>query len=191
MDRRLALKQLAMITGGFMVIPSCDFSRENILAAYEKLQINEDHKKLLTKVVETIIPGGEILGAKELDIQDFVLVMANDCLDEEKQGKFTDGLKQFDQYVENKFGQKFGQMEQAKAEEIFNSIVNTKKTENKVDKGNMEDLQYFLSSTKQFTLQGYLNSEYFMTEIMPYELIPRGFQGERIIDQSEKINTNG
>jgi hypothetical protein len=194
MDRRIALKQLALITGGFMVIPSCDFSRENILAAYEKLQINGDHKNLLSKVVETIIPGGEILGAKELDIQDFVLVMANDCLNEENQMAFTNGLKQFDQYVLKKFGKRFEKMEQTKAEEVFNNIVSDKKEqpENEKEEGiTREELQYFLNTTKRFTLQGYVNSEYFMTEVMPYELIPKKFQGEKIIDQTEKINTNG
>ena len=33
----------------------------------------------------------------------------------------------------------------------------------------------FLAITKQFALQGYLNSEYFMTEIKPYELVPARF----------------
>ncbi|MEX2593173.1 MAG: gluconate 2-dehydrogenase subunit 3 family protein [Anditalea sp.] len=194
MDRRIALKQLALITGGLMAIPACDFSRENILAAYDKLKINADHRNLLSKVVETIIPGGEILGAKELDIQDFVLVMANDCLSEEDQGTFTNGLKQFDQYVQKEYGKQFVKMDQAKAEEVFNSIVNAKEvhSENQVKEDfNRDELKHFLNTTKRLTLHGYLNSEYFMTEIMPYELIPEGFQGEKIIDPSEKINTNG
>ena len=126
MDRRIALKQLAVITGGLMVFPSCDFSREKILAAYEKLQINEEHKVLLSKVVETILPGGEIKGAKELNMQDFVLVMANDCLDDEKRENFTKGLKHFDSYVQKEFGKRFVKMEQSEAEEIFKQIVNTK-----------------------------------------------------------------
>jgi len=55
----------------------------------------------------------------------------------------------------------------------------------------MEGLKYFLNTTKRFTLQGYLSSQYFMTEVMPYNMVPGGFQGERLIDPTEKINING
>ena len=194
MDRRIALKQLALLAGGLVAIPSCDFSRENILAAYKKLQINADHKKLLTKVVETIIPGGDIPGAKELDIQDFVLVMANDCLSEANQMDYTNGLKQCDQFVQKEFGNRFEKMDQAKAEEVFTSMVSAHGDELGKKEGeeyNREEIRYFLNTTKRFTLQGYLKSEYFMTEVMPYKLIPEKFQGQKIINQSEKINTNG
>ena len=191
MDRRIALKQLALFTGGLMVIPSCDFSKENILAAYEKLQITEDHKDLLTKVVATILPGGEIRGAEELNIQDFVLVMANDCLSEEDQLKFINGLKHFDSYVKKKYGSRFGKMDQSKAEEVFNTVVNNEDKSPKKDGFDINELNYFLETTKRFTLQGYLSTEYFMTEVMPYKMIPGGFQGEKLIDPSVKINING
>lgn len=193
MDRRIALKQLAVLTGGLMVFPSCDFNPEKILAAYERLQINEEHKSLLSKVVETILPGGDIKGAKELNMQDFVLVMANDCLEDEKRERFTQGLKHFDAYVQKEFGKSFVKMEQAEAEEVFNQIVKAKENPgNKNEKEKESDsFQYFLDTTKRFTLQGYLNSEYFMTDIMPYNLIVGGFKGEKIINPSEKINTNG
>src|SRR5690554_317864 len=115
MDRRLALKQLALFTGGLMAFPSCDFSRENVLEAYEKLQVSEAHRSLLAKVVETILPGGDIVGARELDMQDFVLVMANDCLNEEDQIRFVKGLKNFDSYVKKHAGSSFEEMDQEAA----------------------------------------------------------------------------
>jgi len=186
MERRLALKQLALITGGIMAFPSCDFSRENVLAAYEKLQVTDAQKNILAKVVETILPGGDIVGAKELDMQDFVLVMANDCLGEEEQQRVVKGLKNFDQYIQKKSGSSFGKMDQEAAEKSFMAIV-----EAEDERGEVEELKYFLNTTKRFTLQGYLSSEYFMTEVMPYQMIPGGFQGEKLIDPTEKINTNG
>ena len=186
MDRRLALKQLALFTGGLMAFPSCDFSRENVLAAYEKLRVTEAHRSLLAKVVETILPGGDIVGARELEMQDFVLVMANDCLGEEEQSRFIKGLKNFDAYVNKQTGSIFGKMDQDAAEKSFMAIVDSE------DKsGEVEELKYFLNTTKRFTLQGYLSSEYFMTEVMPYNMVPGGFQGEKVINPLEKINING
>ena len=186
MDRRLALKQLALFTGGLMAFPSCDFSRENVLEAYEKLQVSEAHRSLLAKVVETILPGGDIVGARELDMQDFVLVMANDCLNEDDQIRFVKGLKNFDSYVKKHAGSSFEEMDQEAAEKNFVNIIGSED-----ESGQMEELKYFLNTTKRFTLQGYLSSEYFMTEVMPYNMIPGGFQGEKIINPSEKINING
>jgi len=194
MDRRLALKQLAFFTGGLFVVPSCDFGEGNILAAYEKLQITEAHKKLLSKVVETILPGGEITGAKELNIQDFILVMANDCLAAENQLRFTNGLKQFDLYVQKEHEGRLEKMPQKKAEEVYKAAVNIQQQdeENPRTEGfDKYDIKYFLETSKKFTLQGYLSSEYFMTEIMPYEMIPGGFQGEVLIEPNEKIILNG
>ena len=184
MDRRIALKQLAWVTGGIFLLPSCDFSSENILAAYDKLQVNEDHRNLLGKVVETILPGGEVVGARELNIQDFLLVMANDCLDEENQQRFIKGLKGFDTYVKERFGSRFETMDQANSEKVFTEIVNA-------EDDDIADFKYFLDTSKRFALQGYLSSEYFMTEVMPYKMIAGGFQGEKRIDPSEKINING
>lgn len=186
MDRRLALKQLALFTGGLMAFPSCDFSRENVLAAYEKLQVSEAHRSLLAKVVETILPGGDIVGARELDMQGFVLVMANDCLGEEDQSRFVEGLKGFGAYVKKQSGNSFEKMDQESAESSYMAIV-----ESEDNSGEMEALKYFLNTTKRFTLQGYLSSEYFMTEVMPYNMVPGGFQGEKMIDPTAKINING
>jgi hypothetical protein len=42
----------------------------------------------------------------------------------------------------------------------------------------------FISTTKRFALQGYLNSEYFMTEIKPYELVPARFYGSKKIENA-------
>src|SRR5690606_29763508 len=104
MDRRLALKQLALLTGGMMAFPSCDFSQEKVLEAYEKLQVIDARRKLLATVVETILPGGDSVGARELSMQDFVLVIANACLHAEDQSRFVSGLQTFDVYLKKVSG---------------------------------------------------------------------------------------
>ena len=191
MNRREALRQLGIMAGGLMIIPSCDLSRENVLLAYEKLQITEGHQQLLAKVVETILPGGEITGARELNIQDYVLVMANDCLAAENQRRFVAGLKQFGGFVQQKYGSSFEEMPQTKAEEVYMAAVSQQEENPKDKEFNLDEIKYFLGLSKRYTLEGYLSSEYFMTEIMPYEMIPGGFQGEVLIEPQQKLNING
>lgn len=62
-------------------------------------------KQLLGKIADTIIPPGKIKGASDLEIQDFILVMVNDCMDEDAQKSFTKGFKAFENYTINKTGE--------------------------------------------------------------------------------------
>ena len=88
MNRRHALRHIALISGGLALIPSCDFSKEDILAAYENLKITATQKALIASISDSIIPAGEIKGALDLAVPDFILVMVNDCFTKENQEKF-------------------------------------------------------------------------------------------------------
>jgi hypothetical protein len=183
MKRRDALRNLALITGGLVLVPSCDFSKEDILAAYDKLKVSSDMKQLLAEIADTIIPSGETKGASDLEVQDFILVMVNDCMDEDAQKSFTKGFKSFENYTINKTGNKFGQLEPSQQEEVVLSGLQEEDED-------YIDLRGFLGTTKRFTIQGFLLSEYIQTEVKPYSLIPGDYQGEVLISslKSEKIN---
>lgn len=187
MDRRLALKQLAMLTGGAILIPSCDFSQESVLEAYQNLNVNASDQHALKGVLNVLFPGIHLKKAEELDLHEFVLVMANDCLSEEDQQSFVKGLKQLDGYSKKAFGKTFGQMEAEEGAEAFKNALSA-------DEGNSktpDTIRDFLATTKRFGLQGYLTSSYYMTEIMPYNMIPGGYKGSVPITEIERINTNG
>jgi hypothetical protein len=88
MQRREALKSLAILTGGAVLIPSCNFEKEDILAAYSNLQITSSLQTLLGEIANAIIPPAQLKGAADLAVQDFILVMVNDCLDKDQQTQF-------------------------------------------------------------------------------------------------------
>ncbi|WP_439483201.1 gluconate 2-dehydrogenase subunit 3 family protein [Cyclobacterium plantarum] len=180
MDRRSAMKQLAVLTGGVFMIPSCDFSEEAILQAYQNLNITASQKALLTQITNTIFPGTTLKRAEEIQLQDFVLVMCNDCLKENQQQSFVAGLKQWDEFTKQNFGQAFSKMDQ---KEAADSIRQTMSME-AAPESDAALMAKFLAITKQFALQGYLNSEYFMTEIKPYELVPARFFGSKKIENA-------
>jgi len=180
MDRRSAMKQLAILTGGAVMMPACDFSEESILQAYQNLNITQSDKVLLTKVTNTIFPGTTLKKAEELMIQDFVLVMSNDCLGAAQQAAFVNGLKNWDNFSKENFGTVFSKMDQKEAEDAFVKTMAMEGT-NESPTG---QARQFLGTTKRFALQGYLNSEYFMTEIKPYELVPARFYGSKRIENA-------
>ncbi|MCC5937565.1 MAG: gluconate 2-dehydrogenase subunit 3 family protein [Lunatimonas sp.] len=184
MDRRLALKQLALLTGGAVLIPSCDFSQESALVAYKKLQITASDKATLTDVVNTIFPGIKLKKGDEVDVPDFVLIMANDCLSKEEQSSFVAGLKAMDAYTKKTFGKTLGMMEAMEAAATYRQLMAK-------EDGQAAKVKDFLSTTKRFALQGFLTSAYYMTEIMPYTMIPGGYRGSVPVSEIERINTNG
>jgi len=185
MNRRIALRHLALISGGLALIPSCDFSSDDILAAYDKLKVTASQKSLLGDISNTIIPAGEIKGALDLEVLDFILVMINDCFTAENQALFTQGLAAFPAYVKKSAGSNFDKLDTKKKEEVI-------QTGAKLESGETEEgmtnkaIAYFLNTAKRFTIQGYMASEYIQSEVIPYSLIPGEYNGAVLISDLQK-----
>ncbi len=69
MDRRKALVNLGILTGGMVLLPSCEFSKEKISFALNNLQVTESQESLLKDIVSFLIPEGDLPGAGSLNVQ--------------------------------------------------------------------------------------------------------------------------
>lgn len=190
MNRRIALRHLALISGGLVLIPSCDFSKEDILAAYDNLKVTASQKTLLGLISDTIIPAGEIKGALDLEVPDFILVMVDDCFTQENQEKFSAGLAALPEHVKAVTGKKFEELSTKEKEEAI--LAATKLEGDDTEEGKKKAaVAYFLNSTKRLTIQGYMASEYIQTEVIPYSLIPGEYNGAVLISDLQKPRVNG
>jgi hypothetical protein len=190
MNRRIALRHLALISGGLTLIPSCDFSTDDILAAYQNLKVTASQKSLLGAVSDTIIPAGEIKGALNLEVHDFILVMVNDCMTQENQEKFSKGLAAFPNFVQKSSGKKFESLSTKEKEELI--LQGTKLEGDDSPEGKERAvISYFLNTAKRLTIQGYMASEYIQTDIIPYSLIPGEYNGAVLISDLQKPRVNG
>lgn len=188
MQRREALKSLAILTGGAVLIPSCNFEKEDILAAYSNLQITPTLQTLLGQIADTIIPPAQLKGASDLAVQDFILVMVNDCLDKDQQTEFTKGLQEFNAFSKKTGGANFSKLEPATKEKVVTEgLAIPEETSDE----NLKSVHRFLATTKRFTIQGFMMSEYIMTEVKPYSLIPGKYNGEVLISSISNIKING
>lgn len=183
MKRRDALRNLALITGGLVLVPSCDFSKEDILSAYKNLDITPTLKQLLAEIADTIIPSGNLKGAADIEVQDFILVMVNDCIDEDGQKAFMKGLQGFEAFSKKTAGNAFSKLSSSEKEKLILDGLASEAEDQK-------DTKTFLGMTKRFTVQGFMMSEYIQTEVKPYSLIPGDYQGEVLIAdlKTDKIN---
>ncbi|PZX57884.1 gluconate 2-dehydrogenase subunit 3 family protein [Algoriphagus chordae] len=190
MNRRIALRHLALISGGLALIPSCDFSSDDILAAYENLKVTTSQKQLLGAISDSIIPAGELKGALELEVPDFILVMVNDCMTAENQVLFSTGLAAFPAYAKNTVGKKFDQLSSREKEDLIQGGIDLQPAETPEGEKDRA-ISYFLNTTKKLTMQGYMASEYIQTEIIPYSLIPGPYNGAALISENQKPRING
>ena len=188
MDRRNALRNLGILTGGMVLLPSCDFSQEKVSLALNKLSIKASEESLMKELVSCIIPEGDIPGAASLKVHDFVWVMVDDCLNEKDQTKFLKGLQSFEASVKKSNGKSFLTMEQDEQEKTLTAILNkTSKTAESTE----GEINFFVSMTKRLTAYGYMESEYIMKEVMPYTLVPGSYGPCETIDKTKRINVNG
>lgn len=182
MRRRVALKNLGLITGGILFLPSCNFSEEKAAIALNKLQITKNQETLLMEIVDTMLPEGTIRGAKTLGVHNFVWIMIDDCANSKKQETFINGLNLFDEKVRNTAKNSFDKLSKDEKLHTLTYLMDMNSEE--------KDLTDFLQTTKSYAIWGFKQSEYFMTEIMPYNLVPGTFGLCETIDNSTKINTN-
>ncbi|TKC09569.1 gluconate 2-dehydrogenase subunit 3 family protein [Pedobacter frigoris] len=158
MERRLAIKQVLILAGGMMVLPSC--LRESGKASIElkNLDIDLDQENILAEITEMIIPKTDTPGAKDLKLHLFVLKMVDDCYEKKDQQIFSKGLE----YV--------CKLEEGERKQ-FVIDANAKKEQLNGDAYN------FFNMVKDRTIGGYMNSKYVMSNLVIWELVPGRYNG--------------
>lgn len=186
-NRRVALKQLGLITGGVLLLPMCARQPKQPTIALKNLVITGDQEALLAEVSEAIIPATDIPGAKALEVPKFVLRMVDDCYDADAQKSFVAGLAQFDEEAQKKIGKSFVDATPEEREGFLKSIEETKKAAG--ENAPQTDLVKFYDIAKDRTVQGFLESKYIMTDVLVHTMIPGRFNGCVEIKDKNDIQT--
>ncbi len=166
MQRRTALKNVAATMGAMVALPAwaSGWNAKNIQKA-GLLTIAEDD--MLAEVVETLIPVTDTPGAKELNVHRFVQRVVADCYEPGTQKTLTDGLASLDKYSQQTFKKPFVKSTPAQRIHILQGL----------ELNDEPSVKAFFPLVKNLTIQGYMNSEYVMTNITHYEMIPGRWHG--------------
>ncbi|RCH55372.1 gluconate 2-dehydrogenase subunit 3 family protein [Mucilaginibacter hurinus] len=164
MNRRIAIRNLALVLGGAMLFPAELVAGVKNLITLKNIKVTPDQERLLADIAETIIPKTSTPGAKDLTLHLFVLTMVDDCYNKTDQDNFIKGLVQFNELSVNRNAGAFSVWPVADREAFLLSIeqANTYPTE----------LNRFYKIVKDKTVQGYTQSQFFMTKEIVYELVP-------------------
>ena len=167
MQRRSAIKNLALTIGGTIVLPSWANAWNKESFQNSPFYISPSQENLLAEIVETIIPKTDTPGAKELNIHQFTTKMVSDCYDKKSQETFTKGFDLVDVAAKKDFSKPFVECEAKQKLAILSKMSNSENNDEKS----------FVRLVKNLTIQGYLSSEYVMTNLRVYEFAPARYHG--------------
>src|SRR6185437_4810403 len=166
-DRRTAFRRLALISVGAALLPSClgDHSKASIVL--KNFSVDGDQERLLEELAATLIPSGSTPGAREVSAHLFTLKMLDDCSSKEEQEQFLRGLRRFDEAARASAGRSFIKADTPAREAFLASIENGKLAD--------KDLHFCYSTAKRMTVLAYSSSQYYLTRVHVYELVPGRF----------------
>jgi hypothetical protein len=171
MNRRSVLKRLSIITAGVIVAPACNQSGTGTATTLKNISVSTKDQDMLASLAETILPVTKnFTGSRDLKSHEFLLRMIDDCTSPEDQKKFTDGLKSFNQYSQDKFGRLFTGLSDAQKNTLLTELG-----KNNEIHGGVND---FYKTVRRYTLQSFTTSKPYMLKIKKYNMVPGGnFKG--------------
>jgi len=168
-DRRTAMRQLALLSVSAALLPSClgDHSRPDLVL--KNFQVDGMGQKTLEELTATLIPTTDTPGAKETSAYLFVLKMLDDCSSKTDQDKFFKGMQQLDDATQKAVGKSFVAATGPQREAILTAIGDKKIPG--------EELAFFYSTARKLTILSFSSSQYFLTKVQVYELVPGRWHG--------------
>ena len=131
--------------------------------------VDGDQQQLLEELTSTLIPTTDTPGAKEVSAHLFVWKMIDDCSTAPDRAKFLKGMGVFDAAAKAASGTSFARCAPAGRESFLTAIEAGKLAD--------PDLNFFYSTTKKLTILAYSSSQYFLTKVQVYELVPSRWHG--------------
>lgn len=170
MDRRSNIKTLFLISAATALLPSClqDEKKKSSLSL-KNIKIDGNDEELLSQVSDTIIPKTDNPGAKDVSAHLFALMMIDDCYAPAAQDKFEKGLQGFKELSKKKSDKSFVKCTPAERLGILQTLENKKSIP--------EDVAFFYDSMKRLTIQAFTSSQYYLTKVHLYQLVPGKFYG--------------
>ncbi len=163
MQRRNLLKTAALGFGGMVTFPIWAESWNK--TSFSNLNFTMADDALLAEIVGTIIPETSTPGAKSLGVHKLIQKLVSDCQGKEAENKLIGDLSKLQILSKNKQGGTFESLSSDKKLVFFKSLEKN------------DELKDFYSKMKRMTIDGYMKSEYVMTNITKYEYAPARWNG--------------
>ncbi|MBM3431949.1 MAG: gluconate 2-dehydrogenase subunit 3 family protein [Bacteroidetes bacterium] len=173
MDRRVYLKQIALLTGAAVV--GADFFLSGCSPNGTTGGLTKTQLALLDEIGETILPATNTPGAKAAEVGKFMNVMVRDCYTTDQQTAFKTGMESLEQACQQVHGKNFTKSNPTQRHELLVRLEKEAKAYNET-KAKEKPVHYY-TMMKQLTLWGFFTSKTGMTETLRYVPIPGRYDG--------------
>lgn len=166
MQRRSALKNVAVALGGLVSLPAwaSGWTTESLgLVATLPL----DQESLLAEVAETFIPATDTPGAKATNVQKYAMRIIRDCYGPAAQQTLEQGLALTDATAQQLYSKPFADGDATQRMAVLTSLAASTDPVGKA----------FVDMVKQLTIRGYTSSEYYLVNVKHYVMAPGFYHG--------------
>lgn len=170
MNRREALKRLALLSGGALSLTTVS----GILGGCRgtggstSLQtLSQEQFELVARMADLIIPPTDTPGAEAAGVQNFVDHMLTNWNTEEEKEHFLEGLEHVDEVSEDNFDSGFLNLDEQQQTEVLNLLQQEAN-----ETSTSGDLKPFFKMMKEFTIVGYYTSEIGADEELQAAIVP-------------------
>ncbi|HMK19091.1 MAG TPA: gluconate 2-dehydrogenase subunit 3 family protein [Chitinophagaceae bacterium] len=175
MDRRKAIKNLAIVSGGLITLPqwmvSCGVSDTTI----HQSSFSIAEQKILASITDTIIPAGNSIGALSVGVDKFLQKLIDDCYEKDVQDNVKAQLRSLDESAKAANKKSFADCTQAQREEL---LLKLSASEIKPEKD-------FFDLIKSETIRGFNTSQKVMQEYLGYQVAPGHYYGSVDVKTSD------
>lgn len=167
MNRRDILKQFLIASGGLIALPSwaAEWSIKDFSGFHSSFSISE--QEILASVTDTIIPGGESIGAVSVGVDKFLQKLIDHCYVKEVQDNLKLQLAGLETSAQNIYGKSFISCDQSQRQEL---LLKRSASGNKNEKD-------FFNLVKSETIRGFNTSKEVMSKYLRYKVAPGHYYG--------------
>ena len=167
MLRRIALKNIATITGSTFILPyGCDFETGIVYSNFTGLK--KKHLNLIASISEFILPSDIKNFPTPENRLHFIMTMANDCLLKKERKLFEEGFEFFQLSLFSERNERYEMLQiNQKQEFILKGLDNNK-----------PEIKMFLNFIKEFSILHFETSENYMKNYLDFEFMPGRYNGK-------------
>lgn len=178
MHRRDAIRNVAILLGTAISASTLSALESCTGSAPKNYDLHKpETKALLAEIAETIIPTTSTPGAKAAKVDEFIVVMMNDCYKKSDQEVFLDGLKKIDAASQKQFKKNFMDITPEQRTELLTQIDKERVEYNKRKDKKEGDPTHYFQYLKELTLLGYFTSKEGATQALRYVPVPGKYEG--------------
>nr|WP_295871089.1 gluconate 2-dehydrogenase subunit 3 family protein [uncultured Chitinophaga sp.] len=178
MHRRDAIRNVAILLGTAISASTLSALESCTGSAPKNYDLHKpETKALLAEIAETIIPTTSTPGAKAAKVDEFIVVMMNDCYKKSDQEVFLDGLKKIDAASQKQFKKNFMEITPEQRTELLTQIDKERVEYNKRKDKKEGDPTHYFQYLKELTLLGYFTSKEGATQALRYVPVPGKYEG--------------